>query len=199
MVQTLDTLSETPSQTAGPFVHIGMMPRHAGNAGAFAQEIGTDPFQSGAQGDIIEITGAIHDGTGWAIRDALLESWHCDAAGIFPGQAGADPHVSGFCRFATDAETGDFTLCTIKPGAYRGRGGVESAPHISLWIVARGINTGLHTRLYFSDEDNAGDPLLARIEQRPRIDTLIAQKIAPRQYRFDIRLQGPGETVFLDM
>ena len=73
------------------------------------------------------------------------------------------------------------------------------APHISLWIVSRGINIGLQTRIYFADEDNEGDPLLSRIEQRPRVDTLIAKRTGEGTYRFDIRLQGEGETVFLDI
>jgi protocatechuate 3,4-dioxygenase alpha subunit len=68
-----------------------------------------------------------------------------------------------------------------------------------LWIVARGINTGLNTRIYFEDEDNSGDPLLSRIEQRTRVETLIAKKVADGKYRFDIRLQGDHETVFLDL
>ena len=49
------------------------------------------------------------------------------------------------------------------------------------------------------DEDNANDPLLIRIEQRPRVNTLIAKKTGDGKYRFDIRLQGEGETVFLDI
>jgi len=73
------------------------------------------------------------------------------------------------------------------------------APHISLWIVARGINIGLNTRIYFEDENNDDDPLLGRIEQRPRVDTLLANKTGEGAYRFDIRLQGIGETVFLDL
>ncbi|WP_163851694.1 protocatechuate 3,4-dioxygenase subunit alpha [Pseudooceanicola aestuarii] len=199
MVQKLDNLAETPSQTAGPYVHIGLMPTHAGNPGSFATEIATDPITGPVSGEVIEITGAVFDGTGWAIRDAMIESWQCDGAGLFPGQPGADPGVSGHCRFAIDGETGDFTLRTVKPGASAGRGGTVSAPHVSLWIVARGINIGLNTRIYFPDEDNSADPLLARIEQRPRVDTLIAQKLGPGRYRFDIRLQGAGETVFLDL
>lgn len=201
MVQKLGTLIETPSQTAGPYVHIGLMPTYAGNAGYYDKEIGTTPFHNEAavKGDMIEIVGSVFDGTGWAMRDALIESWQCDAAGIFPGEDGADPAFSGHCRFAADAETGEFTLRTVRPGRVRGRGGAESAPHISLWIVARGINIGLGTRIYFEDEDNSADPLLARIEQRPRVDTLIASKTAEGKYRFDIRLQGEGETVFLDI
>lgn len=199
MVQKLDTLIETASQTAGPYVHIGLMPTYAGNAGYYQLEIGTSPIAGDVTGEVIEIVGSVFDGTGWAMRDALIESWQCDASGLFPGQEGADPNFTGHCRFAADAETGEFTLRTVKPGSYKGRGGAESAPHISLWIVARGINIGLNTRVYFDDEDNSDDPLLGRIEQRPRVDTLIAKKIGERKYRFDIRLQGQGETVFLDL
>ena len=199
MVQPLNYLPETPSQTAGPYVHIGLMPTYAGNPGTYHAEIGTAPIAEGTKGEVIEIVGSVYDGTGWALRDALIESWQPDAAGVFPGQDGADPAVSGLCRFAADAVSGEFTLRTVKPGAVASRYGKPFAPHISLWVVARGINIGLQTRIYFEDEDNTQDPLLARIEQRPRVETLIAKKIAPGKYRFDIRLQGDGETVFLDI
>jgi protocatechuate 3,4-dioxygenase, alpha subunit len=199
MVQKLEALVETPSQTAGPYVHIGLMPTYAGNPGYYDEEVGTSPIAEGAKGEIIEITGEVFDGTGWALRDALLESWQADAAGRFAGQESADPAVSGHCRFAADAVSGEFTLRTVKPGAVPARGGKMQAPHICLWIVARGINIGLQTRIYFDDEDNSADPVLARIEQKPRIDTLIARKVGDGKYRFDIRLQGEGETVFFDM
>lgn len=199
MVQPLTVLTETASQTAGPYVHIGLMPTYAGNAGYYDEEIGTSPLSDGARGQIIEIVGSVYDGTGWALRDALIESWQADAEGRFAGQDGADPAVSGHCRFAADALTGEFTLRTVKPGRVPSRHGRAFAPHISLWVVARGINIGLQTRIYFEDEDNEGDPLLARIEQRPRVDTLIAKKTGDGTYRFDIRLQGEGETVFLDI
>ena len=199
MVQKLEALVETPSQTAGPYVHIGLMPTYAGNPGYYDEEDGTSPIAEGAKGEIIEISGEVFDGTGWALRDALLESWQADAAGKFAGQEGADPAVSGHCRFAADAASGEFTLRTVKPGAVAARGGKMQAPHICLWIVARGINVGLQTRIYFEDEDNTADPILARIEQKPRIDTLIARKVEDGKYRFDIRLQGDGETVFFDM
>jgi protocatechuate 3,4-dioxygenase alpha subunit len=87
----------------------------------------------------------------------------------------------------------------VRPGRVALRDGRVQAPHISLWIMARGINVGLQTRIYFEDEENDHDPLLSRIEQRPRVETLIAKKTAAREYRFDIRLQGEGETVFLDL
>lgn len=194
MVQPLDTLRETASQTAGPYVHIGCIPTFAGVGPIYPEDLGKYAIEDGAKGQIITITGSIYDGAGWAFRDAMFESWQCDAAGVFPGQDGADPKVNGFCRFAADGESGEFTLRTVKPGRAGGQ-----APHIALWIVARGINTGLQTRIYFEDEDNGGDPVLSRIEQRNRVETLIAKKTGDGMYRFDIYLQGPKETVFLDM
>ena len=194
MVQPLDNLRETPSQTAGPYVHIGCIPTFAGLGAVYPQDLGKFAIEDGAKGQIITITGSIYDGAGWAFRDAMFESWQCDAAGLFPGQDGADANVNGFCRFAADGETGEFTLRTVKPGRVGGQ-----APHIALWIVARGINTGLQTRIYFADEDNDGDPVLSRIEQRHRVETLIAKKTGDAAYRFDIHLQGQKETVFLDM
>lgn len=199
MTQKLDTLIETPSQTAGPYVHIGCIPTFAGIEGIYPEDLGLSPIQEGAKGQMITITGSVYDGTGWAMRDAMIESWQADASGVYPNQEGADPAVNGFCRFAADKDSGEFTLTTIKPGVVTDRLGRKMAPHISLWIVARGINIGLSTRIYFEDEDNDADPLLERIEQRQRVDTLIAKKTGDGSYRFDIRLQGDGETVFLDI
>ena len=194
MVQPLETYRETASQTAGPYVHIGCIPTFAGLGQVYPEDLGLRAIEAGAEGRHITITGSIYDGAGWAFRDAMFESWQCDAAGKFPGQPNADPAVNGFCRFAADKDTGEFTLRTVKPGPSGGQ-----APHIALWIVARGINIGLSTRIYFEDEDNTSDPLLARIEQRPRVQTLIARKTGEDTYRFDIHLQGPQETVFLDI
>ncbi|MBV7381131.1 hypothetical protein [Maritimibacter dapengensis] len=97
MVQKLETLIESASQTAGPYVHIGLMPTYAGNAGYYDEEIGTTPFldESKAKGEIVEIVGSVFDGTGWAMRDALIESWQCDAGGVFPGDKSADPAFTG--------------------------------------------------------------------------------------------------------
>ena len=199
MVQSLQTLNETPSQTGGPYVHIGCIPTFAGLDGIYPEDLGARAIEEGAKGQRITITGSVFDGTGWALRDAMIESWQPDAAGLFAGQTGADPAVNGFARFAADGTTGEFTLNTVKPGKVALRSGRFQAPHIALWIVARGINIGLQTRIYFEDEDNSADPLLSRIEQQPRVDTLLAKKTGDGQYRFDIRLQGAGETVFLDM
>lgn len=199
MVQHLNMLQETPSQTAGPYVHIGCIPSFAGLTGIYDQDLGLRAIEDGAKGELITIKGSVLDGIGWALRDAMCETWQADTAGLYPGQTGVDPKVNGFCRFAANGDSGDYTIRTVKPGPVPLRGGGFQAPHISIWIVARGINIGLNTRIYFEDEDNSSDPLLARIEQRPRVDTLLAKKTAEGEYRFDIRLQGAQETVFLDL
>ena len=98
-----------------------------------------------------------------------------------------------------DGETGQFTLETVKPGAVRYPDGRMQAPHIAIWIVARGINIGLQTRIYFDDEDNSTDPVLNRVEQKQRMATMIAKKVKDGEYHFDVHLQGENETVFLDM
>lgn len=205
MVQKLDTLRETPSQTAGPYVHIGCVPNFLGNKGIYPADLGASPVAKGARGEAITITGSVIDGAGMVLRDVMLESWQADAAGLFPSphekRGKADPKVSGWCRFAADFESGLFTLKTIKPGRVPHASGKPMAPHIALWIVARGINTGLQTRIYFDDEAkaNAECPILARIEHRARVATLLAKRSGQGAYRFDIRLQGEAETVFFDL
>jgi len=199
MTQILQGSEETPSQTAGPYVHIGCIPTFAGISGIYPEDLGLRAIETGAEGELITIRGSVIDGTGGAVKDAMLESWQPDCNGLFAGQAGADSRVNGFCRFAADSDTGEFTLHTVKPGRVGLRNGGMQAPHISLWIAARGINIGLHTRIYFDDEDNREDWLLSRIESGARRNTLIARKTDPARYHFDVHLQGDNETVFLDI
>lgn len=201
-MQRLDYLKETPAQTAGPYVHIGLTPNAIGNAGIYPEDLGRAPIRAGAKGERITITGTVRDGAGMILRDALIESWQADAAGIYPAndpRGAADPAVTGWARLAADFDSGEWRLETVKPGAVPFPDGRMMAPHIALWIVARGINLGLQTRIYFEDEDNAACPVLARIEQRERVQTLIARKTGPGAYRFDIVLQGEDETVFFDL
>jgi protocatechuate 3,4-dioxygenase alpha subunit len=205
MPQALPYLKETPSQTAGPYVHIGLAPGAAG-FDIYARELGWDIAGPNAAGERIRIEGIVRDGTGAPVKDVMLEVWQADAAGIYPHpedarSAQVAEGFRGWGRVITDFETGIWAFDTIKPGAVPGRNGSIMAPHISLWIVSRGINIGLHTRLYFSDEAeaNATDPVLNLIEQVDRRDTLIAKRAADGVYRFDICLQGDDETVFLDI
>ncbi|MBM1817489.1 protocatechuate 3,4-dioxygenase subunit alpha [Pseudosulfitobacter pseudonitzschiae] len=201
MVQKLEKLKESPSQTAGPYVHIGLTPNYSGITGVYDADLGTTMLGDAPKGERITITGRVLDGTGTPLRDALLEIWHADASGIYPGQDGADADVYGWGRCPTDMDDGTFRFETIKPGAVQNRDGTPMAQHITFWIVARGINLGLHTRMYFADEPeaNAADPVLKRIEHQVRVPTLMGQPQDDGTYLFDIHLQGPDETIFFDI
>ena len=195
-------MRETPSQTAGPYVHIGTWPAAAGIE-ADGYDLGRLMREDGAQGEAIALVGTLRDGTGALVRDALVECWQADANGRFAGTEGADPAFNGFGRSPCDPETGEWRFETVYPGAVPWRDGRMQAPHVSLWIVARGINVGLHTRLYFGgDPANDDDPLLSAIQPPERADTLMAERDG-HAWRLDIRLQqgpaGEAETVFLDM
>ena len=197
MPQPLNYLKETPSQTAGPYVHIGLAPRAAG-FDIYDTELGFDPMPDDVPGPRIRVTGCVFDGMGAPVRDVLIEVWQADAAGLYPDQPGAAAGFRHWARVVPDFDTGQFTLDTVLPGAVPGPRGRMQARHLSLWLVARGINTGLQTRMYFADQDNAADPVLSLIEQPHRRDTLIARG-ADGHYHFDIHLQGDKETVFLDV
>ena len=190
-------LKETPSQTAGPFVHIGTMPAIAG------LRTGDPERQNilagdGTLGERIRIEGAIYDGAGEVVKDAMLEIWQADAN----GQYGSNDFI-GWGRAATDFATGLFSFETVKPGSVPFHDSRKQAPHISISIFARGINIHLQTRLYFSDEApaNEADPVLQLVGQPDLVATLIAKKDmrdGRPLYRFDIHLQGDRETIFFD-
>lgn len=151
------------------------------------------------------------DGSGAPCRDVLLEIWQANSAGRYnhPAdlQAGkaADESFRGWGRSGTDFATGVYSFETIKPGPVVGRNGHKPmAPHVNFWLVSRGINIGLSTRMYFEDEAelNAHDPILRMIDPAARHRTLLARRElrdAVVVYVFDIRLQGEGETVFFDV
>lgn len=169
----------TASQTVGPFWHLLEDPSWA------------DLTRFGAAGETITLTGAVFDGDGKPCTDACVEIWQSDppASDSFPA----------FGRSRTNQQ-GEFRFVTLKPGPVAGRGNALQAPHIAICVMARGLMRGLTTRAYFRDETlNTTDPLLTAIEDPVRRDTLIAQPAGAATWRLDIRLQGDGETVFLDV
>ena len=189
-------LIPTPSQTVGPFFHLGL-----------DRPEWSDLTAGNPNGERIVIEGRVVDGDGAPVPDAIIELWQANAAGRYAhpddrqSEKPLDPNFRGFGRMATDAE-GRFRITTIKPGPVPGRGNTLQAPHINLVFLSRGLLIHLHTRIYFADEPaNASDPLLSSIEDPKVRDTLVARREggSPALYHFDIVLQGDNETAFLEL
>lgn len=230
MPQELNYLRESASQTAGPYVHIGLAPGAAG-FDIYREELGHDIAGPNAKGERIRVEGLVIDGTGSPVKDVLLEVWQANSEGFYAHPEGGGEVEDGFRgwgRVITNFETGEWGFDTVKPGRVMPRAKMTSgvarkvrdvhpdwqgrvddqfapmAPHLNFWIVARGINIGLNTRMYFPDEEeaNAADPVINLIEWEKRRATLIAtrsERDGVPVYRFDIRLQGDDETVFFDI
>ena len=174
----------TPSQTVGPFLAIVL------------------PWPDGAsvvnEGGVL-ITGRLLDGAAEPVPDGLIETWQADPDGRFDHPSdprGRSPGFRGFARCPTDAD-GRFAIRTLKPGALPTPDGEVEAPHLDVAVFARGLLRHLVTRLYFPDEAqaNAADPVLRSLDAADR-DALIAVPAGMDRLRFDIRLQGDGETPF---
>ncbi|MGE0150990.1 MAG: protocatechuate 3,4-dioxygenase subunit alpha [Reyranellaceae bacterium] len=179
----------TSSQTVGPFFHGGLM------------WLNTPDLAAGAgEGERIEIEGAVFDGDGAAVPDAMLELWQANAHGRYNHPADRqnrklDPGFAGFGRICTD-NAGRFRFATIRPGSVPDGDGRPQSPHINLILFMRGQLTHLHTRLYFADDPTlAQDPALARVEPARRA-TLLAQPRQPGRYEWNVVMQGERETVF---
>ncbi len=191
---------QTPSQTVGPFFSFGLAPEQYGYA--FRSIAGATLIDNGTPGSHIRVLGRVFDGEGQPMSDALIEIWQADAEGRYAHPA--DPRCSntafkGFGRTGTGTDFEKrFIFDTVMPGAVAGQ-----APHINVIVFARGMLNHLYTRLYFEDqaEANAHDPVLQSVQSERR-GTLLARRdgaTAPTTYRFDVRLQGEGETVFFDV
>src|SRR5690606_15861577 len=215
---TKQLLPETPSQTAGPYVHIGLALAAAGNPEREV-EILNRLAASEAAGEHIRVVGRVFDGNGHLMRDAFLEFWQADSEGNYQTEYRTENSFNSFGRAATLFDTGEWERHTVKPAVPKNAAGVPMAPHlqfaplarginhqlthpINVALFARGINIQLQTRIYFEDEAeaNAADPVLGLIEQPERRLTLVASRCteSPDTYRFDIRVQGDRETVFFD-
>lgn len=179
----------TPSQTVGPFFHY-----------ALPYDAGPRLVAEGSDG-VVRLSGVVLDGEGAPIPDALVEIWQAGPDGIFPEQPGVYDEPTafrGFGRCATDAG-GGYEFVTLKPAGVPTVDGTAQAPHIAMSVFARGMLRRVVTRVYFDDEAgaNASDPLLQELPA-DRAETLVAAR-TDGGYRFDVRIQGDHETVFLDV
>jgi protocatechuate 3,4-dioxygenase alpha subunit len=163
----------TPSQTVGPYLSIGL-----------PWPDGPDVVAEDTPGRI-RLFGRVLDGEGKVVPDALIETWQADANGRFDNRA-----FRGFGRCPTNDE-GEWEIFTVKPGAI----GDGQAPHIDVSVFARGMLNRCVTRIYFADADD--DPVLVSVPEERR-NTLIAEP-TDDGYRFDVILQGEGETVFFKL
>jgi protocatechuate 3,4-dioxygenase alpha subunit len=201
---TENELPITPSQTVGPFFALGL-----------PWPDGPDVVPEGTAG-AITITGRVTDGHGDPVPDALVETWQAAPDGGFghpddprpgaatgsaaTGSAATGPAWRGFGRCPTDGD-GRYRIRTLRPPPLPTGDGRAEAPHIDVSVFARGLLDRVVTRIYFADEEgaNAADPLLSSIAARLREASLIAKPESAGVFRFDIRLQGDGETVFFDV
>ena len=171
----------TPSQTIGPFFHDALLDRDR-------SELVSSDHPEG-----IRIKGTIYDGAGEVVPDAMVEIWQANGA-----DQSLDEDFSGFGRSGTDAG-GEFSFLTVKPGPVPGADGQLQAPHVMVSVFARGLLKRLVTRIYFPNEEeaNAVDPVLSSIRDQGLRRTLIARDEG-RALRFDIHLQGDGQTAFFE-
>lgn len=160
----------SPFQTVGPYLHLGL---RAGRAAMTAPGLTTT----------IAIEGQLMDGAGQGIPDGVLEFWAVGFAMV------------GRVWTASD---GGYRLDTVKPQTRLDADGVH-APHFAVRVLGRGILTEYLTRVYFADEPDTGRDVVLAAVPADRRDTLVAQPRAGGTYRFDVVVQGEGETVFFDV
>ncbi len=169
-------LACTPGQTVGPFLGLGL------------PYPGDSDLVPDGHPQAVRLHGTVYDGAGAAVPDALVELWQRDGAGRIPRRAGSlrrgGTAFTGWGRCATDA-AGHYGFTTVAPGSSAGR-----APFFALAVFARGLLHRLFTRAYLPHDDVAVDPALATLVCVPESGCTA--------YRFDIHLQGPHETVFLE-
>ena len=184
-------LNETVSQTAGPFVQIGCTPNLIGIKNIFNSDLGSKTFKNLERKNKINISGRVFDGDNKALLDVMIETWQCNAKGIYSSD-------EGFGRITSNWISGKYSFNTLKPGFNKNYDGTLQSPHIMFMIFARGINTPLITRMYFNKAELKKDiKIYSRVKNKNK-DSLIANKIDVNSYLFDIYLQGSKETIFFD-
>jgi protocatechuate 3,4-dioxygenase, alpha subunit len=185
----------TPSQTTGPYLHIGLTDKHSV----------TRIAALAVPGERVRLKCRVFDVEGAPLNDAMIEIWQADATGKYnhPDDAQAQERESGFYGFGRAAtnESGECEFETIRPGSVPGPENTMQAPHLNVAVYARGISLQLYTRIYFAgDGANERDPVLALVPAERR-ETLMAQPHPEHggSWLFDIRLRGERETVFFDV
>lgn len=190
-------LTQTPSQTVGPFFSYCLTPDQGGYS--LKPVANANLLRGDTPGEHITLKGRVFDGNGDVIHDALIEIWQADGEGNYISRSTL-PTEDVFVGFGRcDCETdGGFLFQTVKPGSVEGQ-----APHINMIVLMRGMLSHAFTRIYFSDETdaNANDTTLRSIPENRR-NTIIATRNESNErieYLFDLHMQGVNETVFFDV
>jgi protocatechuate 3,4-dioxygenase alpha subunit len=186
----MNELALTPSQTAGPYLKIGLIDGPI-----------TSRLVDESDPRAVRISGVLLDGAGDPVVDGMVEIWQANAAGRYahPADDREDvPLEDGFRGFGRSdtVDAGRFEFVTVKPGCVPWVDGRLQAPHLLVGVFARGLLKRVATRMYFPDEDaaNAEDPVLLGLEPE-ELATLVAHA-EDGALRFDIVLQGASETTF---
>ena len=182
----------TPSQTVGPYLHIGLDWLNV-----------TELAPEGVAGERIVIQGQVLDADRQPIPDGMVEIWQANSHGKYahPDDARAlplDAGFHGFGRLATD-EQGRFRFSTIKPGSVPDAQGRPQAPHLIVNVFARGLLKQLVTRMYFPGDAHEADSLLQQVPAARRA-TLVAKQAGEGVFEWNILIGGGvDETVFFEL
>jgi protocatechuate 3,4-dioxygenase, alpha subunit len=164
------------SQTVGPFWHQGLK-WDQGNRAEFA-----------SGNPAITLFGQVFDGDGAVVTDAMIELFATDKDGAIPNTMSNIGRNDGYVRTPTDKE-GIYRAHIAAPG---------KNGFLHVIVFARGLLTHVYTRVYIPQQGNdfASDGVLEAARKTGRAQTLFAEKLTGNAYRWDIRMQGEGETVF---
>ena len=210
MVQKLTTLKESPSQTAGPYIHIGATPNWVEITGVWEEDLGLVLVGPETQGERIIVYGRVLDENAKPVPGALVEVWQANAGGRYRHHketylAPLDPNFGGCGRTLTDQE-GRYCFRTIKPGAYPWPNGVNDwrPAHIHFSLFGHAFAQRLITQMYFEGDPMIWqDPIVATIPDKAAIEQLVAaldrHNTLPMDalaYKFDIVLRGRRSTLF---
>ena len=197
----MSQLTLTGAQTVGPF--FSMCLTHEDRPESLKNVL----VGPNTEGERVRIEGQVLDGDGAPVPDAIVEIWQANAHGRYNHPADTqdlpvDPAFTGFGRSPTD-DDGWFSFDTVKPGRVPGPDGHPQAAHIVVSVFSRGLLNHAVTRLYFADDPSTEQDAILQRVPADRRGTLLARPAGTEStlsaYRFDIRLQGEGETVFFNV
>jgi len=171
----LAPVTATPGHTVGPFFHDALGWAASGSAA-------DDP----ALGAIL-IEGSVEDGAGERLPAWLVEAWVPQAA---QAESSAGLPAPGLRRLMSDAG-GEFRFRVPAPA--------PGEPAAFVTLFGLGLTRHQFTAVFLQDAEGGAppSPLLDAVPAERRA-TLLAQPAGDGRYRWSLRTQGEGETVFFD-